>query len=267
MDIKLIKQIIKSKTFRLLVILAIFYFLGFLLFLFYVEPNRIKQNSWSSPTDIIYVIYWRWYLDWLMMFGFLLEFVITTIIFSLLKKKIKKSTLNTYILPIVLMLLNYLGMVAIDIAVTYFADFYINGTWFSTEIIFLDMNAQRLYHGFFFWFMPALIVIGIPLSNFINHDKNRLYVSSKSLCAFIGLFFLTLGFIDPIVCYYVWGDALILGEWNMMGYGWIWGTGWITHYIINCILWFIGIFFINRLFKEISSNQNDQKEINNLDTK
>jgi hypothetical protein len=251
MDILLLKSLIHTKNFRILVLCGILYFLGFWIFRIWIEPDANKTPGQAGMffRDVLWIFYWRWYLDWPIIIGFLGFGLLLMIIFNKLLHKISSRTLSTYLLPLILMGGNYLGMLAIDIAITWFADFYINGTWYSTEILFLGFTAQRLYHGFFFWFMPALLIIGIPLNSYIFHRK--LVYFFKTLFVLMAGYSLCLGFLDPVVCEVIWNNWRAFGNWAMMGYDPMWAEGWITHYIIFAGLWLFGAWFIERTYQQI----------------
>jgi hypothetical protein len=253
MNLELIKQIIRTKTFHLLVLCGIMYFIGWGIFVKWIEPDLSKTpgepGMWAR--DLLWVIYWRWYLDWPMIGGSL---GILLLFMALLNLFIRKFSLNSQKVamigvPIIIMAANYLGMLAIDIAITAFADVYINGTWESTELYFLGMTAQRLYHGFFFWYMPMILVIGGSLMVFLH--QNRYLSAFKTYTYFMAGYALNLGFLDPVVCHYIWGNWRIFGEWSMMGFAAMWAEGWIIHYIIFAILWIIGAKLVSRIHQEI----------------
>jgi hypothetical protein len=154
------------------------------------------------------------------------------------------------------MLANYIGMLAIDIAITWFADFYINGTWMSVEILLFGMTAQRLYHGFFFWYMPALLIIGIPINNIIHTKKYKDYFQSQFV--FLAGFSWCLGFLDPVVCQVIWGDWKVFGEWAMMGYDPMFACGWVTHYFIFGVLWLFAVKIVNKTLQELTKTNPNQ---------
>lgn len=251
MDRELFKQLFRTKNFRILIFCGLGYFIGFGIFKLWIEPDQTKIPGQLDTLlrDIIWILYWRWYLDWPIIIGFLGFGVLLLFFTNLLLRRFSPRTINTYILPFMIMGANYIGMLAIDIAITWFADYYINGTWFSTETLFLGMTAQRLYHGFFFWYMPALIIIGIPLSAYIYHQKIVYFF--KTQFVLLAGYCLSLGFLDPIVCQVIWNDWRAFGNWAMMGFDPMWAEGWISHYIIFTGLWLFGAWFIEKTYQQI----------------
>lgn len=256
MDLPFFKKLIKTKTFRFVLLTIFFYLIGFLLFIFWVNPDQTKSPGETGMwfRDLIWIVYWRYYLDWPMIIGFLCIIWMLGVIFRKLQKRIQNETIITYIFPICLMICNYIGMLAIDIAITWFADFYINGTWLSSEILLFNMTPQRLYHGFFFWFMPALIVIGVPLNTFLHTKQYR--AMFKQQFVLMAGFFWCLGALDPVVCQVIWNDWQIFGTWAMMGYDPMWAIGWISHYFLMGICWLVGSFIVERIYHEIILSKN-----------
>lgn len=256
MDLKTINYLIKTRTFKILIIGAIFYFSGFLIFKLLVEPfpELIQTGGINFWRDIIYVIYWRYSLDWLIIFGMIGAFFLLAAILSFLKRKYssKKDALITYVLPILLMTANAVGMIAIDLAVTVFADIYINGTWESPTIYLFGMKAQQIYHQFFFWFMPFLLINGFPLLILLHQEYNIYLKPLKTLFIMMACYSFTLGLIDPFVCQIIWNDWSIFGDWNMLDQGGIFAAGWILHYIILGSLWLTAAFLTQKAFSELN---------------
>jgi hypothetical protein len=257
MNLTLVKQIIHTKTFRALIILAILYFAGFVVFLKWIEPdpNKVPGQSGMFFRDFLWIFYWRWYLDWPIIFGFILMGILFSSLMQLLSRKIKTQTIATYIWPLILMIFNYIGMLAIDISVTYFADTTFNGTWDSSEILLFGLTAERLYHGFFFWFIPAFVIVGLPVNTFIYNQRYR-FLFRQQFVLMAG-FSWCLGCLDPVVSQILWNDWQLFGTWSMMGFDPMWAQGWIAHYIIFGALWLIAAWLVKHIIQEL-----EQKQIN-----
>jgi hypothetical protein len=204
--------------------------------------------------DFIWILYWRWYLDWPMIGGAAGVLLFITSVLNLLKRtaKIGQDTLTIFILPILLMGLNYLGMLAIDIAVTVFADTYINGTWVTETLYLFNMTAQRLYHGFFFWFMPMLLIVGLPSMLFLH--RSRYLPTFRAFTVCMMMYAWSLGFLDPVVCQYIWHDWRIFGDWAMMGFDPMWAEGWIAHYVVLGCGWLVMNYLLVRIYRELPAS-------------
>jgi hypothetical protein len=200
--------------------------------------------------DLLWIIYWRFNIDLIIILGYLLIVVVEIIILNQLKKKFSDDTLSIYIAPMLTMGIAFIYMISIDSAVTFFADVYIDGNWNSTELILFGMTAQNIYHTFFFWIIPIIIMTGIISQVYIRTDS----VSKTFRCFFIlmGIYSLNLAFLDAVVCQILWGDFLRFGEWNINDpVNPIFAEGWIAHYIILAALWFIMDYIIKSSRHEI----------------
>ena len=67
-----IKLLLKTKIFRVFVIGAILYIIGFLIFMLTIYPDLTKAPGQNIFRNIIWIIYWRWNLDYII-FGVLAE--------------------------------------------------------------------------------------------------------------------------------------------------------------------------------------------------
>lgn len=255
MNLQTIRLLIRTKTIRILIYGAIIYFGGFLIFKTMVEPHPelIQTGGINFWRDIIYIIYWRYSLDWLIIFGMIGAFFLLASILSFLKRKYKtkKDILITYVFPMLLMVANAIGMIAIDLAITVFADVYINGTWETPTIYMFGMKAQQIYHQFFFWFMPFLLINGFPLMILLHQEQNIYLKPLKTLFFMMAGYSFTLGMIDPIVCQLIWNDWTIFGNWNMLEQGGIFAIGWILHYAILGCLWLVAVFLSQKAYNEL----------------
>ncbi len=250
MDVQTIKSVIKTPFFKTILFLIGIYGIGFLIYLFLVEPY-----VHGIVRDIFHTIYWRWYLDWSAISGFSILYILIGLLFDLLGTKMKARFITIYILPVIFMIANFFGMIALDIAVTRFADVHIGDNWETPTIAWLGMSSQQIYHGFFFWFMPALLITGYPLIRlFGGANKNRWLNSFKIFLFMMGLYELSLGYLDAIVCQVIWGDWSIYGEWSMLGTGGISALGWIIHYTLNAIFLWFGILAVEMMYKQIVFN-------------
>ena len=119
------------------------------------------------------------------------------------------------------------------------------------EVLVMGMTAQRIYHTFFFWVMPSLLIVGIPINQYLLRKENRISHTVKVFFLCIGCYMLTLGLLDPIVCHFIWDQWDIFGEWNM-GTGQMFAVGWIIHYILWGMAWFAGIRWVNLIKKRYS---------------
>ncbi len=255
MDLQLLKRVVKTKTLRSLMIGLVIYLLIVAVFILFIEPDQSKhpEGLKTLGRDLIWIIGWRYYLDWPMMIGYFSSNILLCAILRKLSAKIEPGKLSTFGVPILIMLMNGFYMLVIDIAVTFFADVYFAGSWLSQEILFLGMNAQRLYHGFFFWFGPNIIFLALVSNSFLRTLRYR--DALKTFCICTALQFFTYGLLDAIVCHYLWNDWQIFGTWAMVGFDPMWAIGWISHYFILGTVWLIGIFVINRLLYELNNNR------------
>ena len=260
MNFDLIKRIMHTKVFRALIIFTILYFIGYAIFMIWINPDTTKTPGQPGMflRDFLWIIYWRWYLNWPIIIGFIGFGTIATTLMNRLSRKISTPTLATYVWPLILMGFNYVGMIAIDIAVTYFADGTFNGTWYSPQILLFGLDAEKIYHGFFFWFMPALIIIGVPVTAFIYNKQYRIFF--RTLFVLMAGFSLCLGFIDPVVSQDLWNNWQIFGTWAMMGYDPMWATGWIAHYVILGCFWLMMAWLVKRLLQELDHNSSKAVE-------
>jgi hypothetical protein len=250
MDFQLITKVLKAKYFRLIIFLGVLYFIGWGIFMVWISPDTSKNPAQPGMwfRNILWILYWRWYLDWPMIFGCILILFVMIFVLHWLKRIVSKDRLTIYVVPFLVMLANYFGMVIIDIAVTAFADVNINGTWETTITYIWGLTPQRLYHGFFFWFMPVLIIVGLPLVVFVQRD--RYIVTLRTFCTSMCGYLWTLGLIDPWVSQAIWNDWRIFGTWNMMGFDAMWAEGWIVHYLILGFIMLIGNWFLQRIYME-----------------
>lgn len=231
------RLLLKTKIFRIFVIGAIIYWIGFLIFILTIYPDFNKTPGQNIFRDIIWIIYWRWNLDYLIIGGFVILVFIETVILSYLKKRVSDDFLSIYFSPIVTMSFAFLYMVAIDIGVTYFADTGFDANWETEDILFMGFTARELYHNFFFWYIPAIIICGITNQVYIRTDSFS--KTFRAFCVLMAIYSLNLGFLDPIVCQILWNDWRIFGKWSMGGADAIFAEGWIAHYIMFSIGWFL----------------------------
>ncbi len=248
MDLKLIS---KTKTFKILLLIFIIWGVGFIIFLTIINPNdsKIPGDPENFARDFIWLFYWRWNLDYLMITAWFLIILVESWAYRKLARKIKKETLSIWISPIFNMAFVYLYMLAIDIGVTYFADTGFDANWNTTDILFFGFTAQQLYHNFFFWMIP--IVIFCTALNQVMIYQNSYAKVFKTWFIMMAVYSLILGFLDPVVCHILWGDWRIFGNWAMGGADPIWAEGWITHYVIFALLWLLGAKLVYRVRDEI----------------
>ena len=246
-----------SRTFRALLFLLTIYAGIMAYFILEIQPDSSKVPFESPATwlrDLIWIIGWRYNLDYLIIGGFLCIVILETGIYDVILRKsrdVEKITdhLSIYISPAVNFGFAFLYMIAIDVGVTYFADIKFNGTWESAEILFLGFTPRELYHNFFFWYIPLVIICGIVNQVFF---RTRSWVKIlKAFCICMGVYSLDLGFLDPIVCQLLWGDWRIFGTWAMGGADAIWAEGWITHYTLFATFWFAGPWVIGKMQEDV----------------
>ncbi|MHA1293182.1 MAG: hypothetical protein ACTSQJ_10980 [Promethearchaeota archaeon] len=237
-----IKQLLKTRSFRIFLIGVVLYWIGFIFFILTIYPNKSLVPGENIIRDAIWIIYWRWNLDFLIIGGFFLVVITEIWIISHLKKRFSDDFLSIYFVPILIMGAAFFYMVAIDVGVTYFADVGFNGNWESQEKIFIGFTARELYHNFFFWYIPIVIITGITNQVFIRTES--LSKTIRAFCICMAIYSLNLGLLDPIVCQILWGDWRLFGDWAMGGADPMFAEGWILHYIIFCVIWFIMDYFI-----------------------
>jgi hypothetical protein len=215
-----------------------------------VFPNKAMVPGENILLDILWIIYWRWNLDYIIILGYILVVIIEIVIISQLKKKFSDDTISIYISPIITMGAAFIYVISIDSAVTFFADVYIDGNWNSTEIVLFGLNAQSLYHMFFFWIIPIIIITGIITQVYIRTDS--ISKTFRSFFILLGIYSLNLAFLDAVVCQILWGDFLKFGEWNINDpINPIFAQGWIAHYIILALIWFLMDYAIKTCRQEI----------------
>ena len=245
------KLIPKTKSFKIIAFMFGLWLAGLIVFFVWVNPDTSKTPGDPANffRDFIWLFYWRWNLDYIMipLWGVIVLF--ESFIFRHLQKKLSKEALSTWISPIIAMGFSYLYMLAIDLGVTYFADTGFDGNWESTEIIWFGYTAQQLYHNFFFWLIP--IIIFCAAVNQVMIHRNSYAKTFKTWFVMMAVYSLNLGFLDPVVCHILWGDWSLFGDWAMGGAEPIWAEGWIAHYIIFAVLWIFGTYLIERLRTEL----------------
>ena len=116
--------ILKTKTFMIIFVLFFIWLWGFLFFLTNINPDSSKLPGLPQNflRDFIWLFYWRWNLDYLMISLWFIVIILESHIFRRLQKKYSKETLSMYVSPILTISFVYLYMLAIDIGVTFFAD-------------------------------------------------------------------------------------------------------------------------------------------------
>ncbi|MBD3354045.1 MAG: hypothetical protein GF364_21365, partial [Candidatus Lokiarchaeota archaeon] len=139
-----LRLIFKTKTFRIILFMFILWLVGFGIFLIWINPDLAKNpgDPKNFLRDFIWLFYWRWNLDYLMIPLWGVVVVLESWLFRQLMKKLSNETLSVWISPILTMGFAYLYMLAIDLGVTYFADTSIDGNWESTEIVWFGYTAQ-----------------------------------------------------------------------------------------------------------------------------
>ncbi|MHA1820353.1 MAG: hypothetical protein ACTSU2_15065 [Promethearchaeota archaeon] len=250
--LSLFRQVIKTKIFKILLILFFIWLGGFIYFLIYINPDPSKTPG--DPAyflrDIVWVFYWRWNLDYLMISFWFLVIMVENFSFRHLQKFISKEKLSVWVSPVLTMGFSYLYMLAIDVGVTYFADTGFNGTWESATHLLFGLTPRELYHDFFFWLIP--IIIFCSAENQIMIWKNSYSTALKAWFVMMAVYSLNLGLLDPVVCQVLWGDWRLFGNWAMGGADPIWAEGWIAHYIIFALIWVSGVFILDKLKKELN---------------
>jgi len=256
MDRGTFQDMLRTKTFRIFLFLLFLYAWMMVFFLLVIRPAPNKVPLESPATwlrDVIWIIGWRFNLDYEIICAFVCLVALETEIYS---KAIQKSKdpakltdrLSLFVSPAVNFGFSYLYMLAIDLGVTYMGDTTINGTWNSPQVIWLGFTAAELYHNFFFWFVPAVIICSIVNQVFF---RTRSWAKVfQAFCACMAVYSLNLGFLDPVVCQILWGNWRLFGDWAMGGADAIWAGGWIAHYVIFATFWLAGIKFIKRIQRE-----------------
>jgi len=248
-----IRVLLRTKSFRLFLIAALIYWTGFTYYYLTIYTDLSKVPGQNIFRDLIWIIYWRWNLDYLIIGGFFSIVLFEIYFLSALRKRFSDDTLSIYISPILTMAWAFVYMLAIDLGVTYFADTGFDGNWESTRIIWLGFTAQQLYHNFFFWFVPLVLIAGIT-----NQVYIRTYSYTKtirSFCVLMAVYSLNLGLLDPIVCQILWDNWRAFGEWSMGGADAIFAEGWITHYILFAIGWLVMDYLVKNWRTEIEHIQ------------
>jgi len=228
--------LLKTRTFKIFLLLFLIYWIGFIYFFFTIYTDLTKTPGQNIFRDIVWIIYWRWNLDYIIVGTFLLIIIIETVFLSKLKRRTSEDFLSIYFSPIMNMAFAFLYMVAIDIGVTYFADTGFNANWTTPDILWFGMTAQQLYHNFFFWYIPAVIIASITNQVFIRTDSFT--KTFRTFFILLAIYSLNLGFLDPVVCQILWNDWTIFGQWSMGGAEAMFAQGWIAHYIILACVWF-----------------------------
>lgn len=231
--------------------MGIMYWSGFVLFMIWIYPDASKTPGGIENVfrDFVWIFYWRWNLDFLIIGGFALIVGLESFLLRKALNRFSKESLSIYISPAFTMGMAFLYMIAIDIGVTYFADIVFDANWESTDILWFGMTAQGLYHMWFFWYIPIIIIGGI--TNQVMIHANSYSKTYKTWFVLMAMYSLNLGFLDPIVCQVLWGDWSIFGQWAMGGADAIWAVGWIVHYVIFTTFWFLGCILINRLRNDL----------------
>jgi len=256
-----IKYLFTSKTYYAMNLASIFFVAGFFVFEKFIhwDVAKVPGDPAMFFRDVLWLFFWRWNLDYLIFPAFL---IIVAFECFLLRKAMergpRKHVLGTYIVPVVTFAFSFLYMVAIDLAVTWFADTGIDGNWDSTTRIFLGLTAQGLYHQFFFWFISAIIICAICMQSFLR--SNSYTETFRTLLVCYTFYCLNLGFLDPLVCHVIGltpeGSAggwywASFGDWAMGGADKIWAGGWIAHYIVFAAVALAGVWILARVKKEI----------------
>ncbi len=257
-----VKTIFKSKTFQALNVASIAFVIGFLYFesTIHWDVTKTPGDPVNVLRDFIWLFYWRWNLDYLIFPAFLVVvFIECFILRKCMERGASRRVISTFILPAITVGFSYLYMLAIDLGVTWFADTGLDGNWESPTRIFLGLTAQGLYHTFFFWFIPIVLIGALCMNNFV---QNRNYAEAfRTLLVCYGIYCINLGFLDPVVCHLIGltpeGSAngwywASYGNWAMGGADMIWAEGWMLHYTIFAGLSLLGTWVIARLRHEMA---------------
>ncbi|MHA1734034.1 MAG: hypothetical protein ACTSU5_19000 [Promethearchaeota archaeon] len=232
----------RTRAFKAVVTVAAAYAAGAVYFFGWIYGDASKQPgdpaNWFR--DLTWVVYWRWNLDSVIVGTFTSLVLLETFVYrkAVASGRVSRETLSVYISPAVTMGSAFIYMLAIDLGVTYMGDTGFNGTWESTRVIWLGMTARELYHDFFFWFVPAVVICGVTNQVAIHTGSYR--QTLKAFCVLMAVYSLDLGFLDPLVCHVLWGDWRIFGEWAMGGADAIFAEGWIVHYCVLAVAWLAG---------------------------
>lgn len=98
------------------------------------------------------------------------------------------------------MVANYIGMLALDIAVTRFTNVYIGDNWESPIIVWSGLTLQQICHEFFFWFLPALLITVVPLMRLLAGINGKRWLNAfKTFLFMMGLYEISLGYLDAVV--------------------------------------------------------------------
>jgi hypothetical protein len=261
MKLQNLKYLFTSKTFFAINVASIFFVAGFLVFEAFIhwDAAKVPGDPAMAFRDFLWLFYWRWNLDYLIFPMFLAVVIIECIILrKAMDRGARRHVLGTYVVPAITFAFSFLYMVAIDLAVTWFADTGIDGNWESTTRIFLGFTAQGLYHQFFFWFIPAVMICAICMQTFLRSNS---YIDAfRTLLVCYAFYCLNLGFLDPLVCHIIGltpeGSAggwywASFGDWAMGGADAIWAIGWILHYVVFAAIALFGVWILARIKKEI----------------
>lgn len=255
MDAPTLRAIARTRTFKVVLVLMGVYGLGAVYFFGWIQPDATKQPGDPATwfRDLVWIIYWRWELDALIVATFIGVLVLESVAFkqAVEREWASPRVLATYVSPALNMGFAYLYMLAIDLGVTYMADAYLGGSFESEEIIWFGFTARGLYHNFFFWFIP-LVVICAATNQVVIHARSYKR-TFKAFCIYMAVYSLNLGLLDPVVCHVLWGDWRVFGDWAMGGADAMFAEGWIAHYVIFAVAWVVGAFLIERVAREITS--------------
>lgn len=236
---------------------------GFLIFKFAIQPDdtKVPGDPAMFLRDFIWLLYWRWNLDYLIFPAFAATVLVSCFILrKCIERGASKDALGTYLVPALTFAGAFLYMIAIDVAVTWFADVYIDGNWESSTRLFMGLTAQGLYHTFFFWVIPVVIIAATCMQAFLR--AGRYVVAAKTFLVCYAAYCLCLGFLDPVVCHVIgmtpegaaggwyWGS---FGDWAMGGADAIWASGWIAHYVLLSVISLLSIPLLGRVVKEMEA--------------
>ncbi len=261
MKLQNLKYLFTSKTYFTMNVASIFFVAGFLAFEAFIhwDPAKVPGDPAMFFRDFLWLFYWRWNLDYLIFPMFLAVVVIECVILrKAMERGARRHVLGTYVVPAITFAFSFLYMLAIDLAVTWFADTAIDGNWDSEAILFLGFTAKGLYHQFFFWFIPAVMICAICMQTFIR--INSYTEAFRTLLVCYAFYCLNLGFLDPLVCQLIGltpqGSAggwywASFGDWAMGGADAIWAVGWITHYSVFAAVALVGVWILARIKREI----------------
>jgi hypothetical protein len=261
MKLQNLKYLFTSKAYFAMNVASIFFVTGFLVFEAFIhwDAAKVPGDPAMAFRDFLWLFYWRWNLDYLIFPMFLVVVIIECIILrKAMERGARRHVLGTYAVPAITFSFSFFYMLAIDLAVTWFADTGIDGNWGSSTRIFLGFTAQGLYHQFFFWVIPAVLICAVCMQTFLR--SNSYMETFRTLLVCYAFYCLNLGFLDPLVCHIIGltpeGSAggwywASFGDWAMGGADKIWATGWILHYAIFAALALVGVWILARIKKEI----------------